>query len=515
MATSGAYADLTGQPSIPTVPGAIGGAVGDGEVDDTSAINAALAAARAAGGGLVQGLPGSTYLISAPLVIGSDTVLDMAGCRVVLDPAVTQANLLTNYAVATAQRTVTDGAIDVDTAILVSTSAAWTSADIGRTVVIPGAGFELHGADETPICATILSVSGDEATLDDVAGTTVTGVTVPIYDRDRNILVRGGIWDAGSNEGGGDDTGRHMLMFRRVDDLTVRRPADRGHRRQIRAHPGDVVRCTITGVSFDVASDGVHVHGPAHGVTIRGITGAMGDDSVAVGADDIPQYQDVAGPITDVIVEDVDVVSEINLVKIYTRVGIDLANITIRNIRGRSLGEYTGVTLVDGRMDNILVDGVNAVGTGDLFRSVLIACDSNKATVRNVVATRGGYVCRTLTGFTIDSLFVEGSVHASTISGDHMVYIEGTVDFLSVSGFNCTLARIGVHGPAGRQRHGRCGVHLRRHHDRCHPRIDHGCAGVRRHTGSHRDPRGARGHHRVRVRHLHLHRGQSQRRRHH
>jgi hypothetical protein len=431
--------DGTWSPPPPDISGGISGAVGDGVVDDTVAINAALTAARTGGGGLVKGAPGSTYLINAPLVIGSNTVLDMTGCRVVLDPAVTQSNMLNNRAVSTSNRTVTDGAIAAAANILVSAAAAWTSADIGRSVHIPGAGWELHGGDETPVCATILSVSGTDAELDTVAGTTVVGATVTIYNRDENILVTGGTWDAGANEGGADNTGRHILRFRRIDDLTVRdlRVECTGGKYAIT--PGDCNRVKITDCSFDTSSDGIHFHGPARGITIRGITGVMGDDSVAIGTDDIPQYQDVAGPISEVVIEDVDCVTDINIVKIYTRIGIDLNNITIRNIRGRSLGEFTGITLVDGTMDNILVDGVNITGpAGGIFRSVMLACSSSKATVRNVVSS-GGFLCQVVTGFTVDSLLVQGAVHSSPTSGDHMVVIDGSVGHLSVSDFSCTL----------------------------------------------------------------------------
>ncbi len=413
-------------------------AVGDGVADDTVAINNALSAARTAGGGFVKGTPGSTYLISAPLVIGSNTVLDMTGCRVVLAPSVPQSNMLNNYAVNNKQRTITDGAITSGTSVLTSAAAGWTAADIGRTVHIPGAGWVLHGGDETPICATIVSVAGSNATIDATANTTVSGAVVSIYDRDENILVTGGTWDAGANAGGADDTGRHILMFRRVDDLTVRDLRVECTAGKYAITPGDVNRCKIADVSFDVASDGVHFHGPASSVTIRGVTGTTGDDSVALGTDDIPQYQDVAGPIRDVVVEDVDCTSEINIVKFYTRVGIDQDNLIVRNVRGKSLGPYTGLTFVDGTMNNILVDGVNVTGTGAFFISVLVACSSSKVTVRNVVS-RAGILSQVATGFTVSSLIVQGVTHFSPTSGDHLLVVNGTVTNLSLSDFTCTL----------------------------------------------------------------------------
>src|SRR4051812_12249436 len=54
------------------------GGVGDGVHDDTAAIQAALDAARAGGGGAVF-VPAGTYLVTADLSIGGKTSLNGAG----------------------------------------------------------------------------------------------------------------------------------------------------------------------------------------------------------------------------------------------------------------------------------------------------------------------------------------------------------------------------------------------------------------------------------------------------
>lgn len=71
--------------------------------DDTATIQALLTAARTAGGGHVKGLPGQAYKVSAPLVIGSGTTLDMTGCTVTLNAA-SNSNILQNYAVTSGVR---------------------------------------------------------------------------------------------------------------------------------------------------------------------------------------------------------------------------------------------------------------------------------------------------------------------------------------------------------------------------------------------------------------------------
>src|SRR3546814_3229954 len=101
-----------------------------GTADDTARLNGLLAL------GPVKGVPGQTYTISAPLI---GTHIDMTGCTVKWKAGVSGHNLFSNPAF-TAQRTVTDGALTVATDILTSATAAFTAADVGRTVCVPGAG---------------------------------------------------------------------------------------------------------------------------------------------------------------------------------------------------------------------------------------------------------------------------------------------------------------------------------------------------------------------------------------
>lgn len=74
-----------------------------------------------------------------------------------------------------ANRTVTDAAITSGQATLTSAAAAWTNADIGRTVVVAGA-----GSGGAALQGTILSYAGNVATLYFNAGTTVTGARCTI-----------------------------------------------------------------------------------------------------------------------------------------------------------------------------------------------------------------------------------------------------------------------------------------------------------------------------------------------
>lgn len=67
--------------------------------DDTSKLNAILSNAT----GIVRGMPGEEYLLSSPLIIGSNTTLDMTGCTITMMPGNIQ-NHIRNSAANSASR---------------------------------------------------------------------------------------------------------------------------------------------------------------------------------------------------------------------------------------------------------------------------------------------------------------------------------------------------------------------------------------------------------------------------
>lgn len=68
-------------------------------IDDTAKLNAILSNAT----GIVRGMPGEEYLLSSPLIIGSNTTLDMTGCTITLRSGYAT-NLLKNSTAGTASR---------------------------------------------------------------------------------------------------------------------------------------------------------------------------------------------------------------------------------------------------------------------------------------------------------------------------------------------------------------------------------------------------------------------------
>jgi Pectate lyase superfamily protein len=152
------------------------GALINGVTDDTAAINAALAAAANASGGIVYFPPG-TCLVLGQLTIPTDgsptprqhnlKMMGSAGHVSGQGGAAYGGSILDmRYAVG---RTFTDGVTTIGSATLTSATAAFTAADVGKG--ISGAGI--------PVRTTILSVqSATSLTMSANATATATGVAV-------------------------------------------------------------------------------------------------------------------------------------------------------------------------------------------------------------------------------------------------------------------------------------------------------------------------------------------------
>lgn len=273
-------------------------------VDDTAELNALLSV-----GGMFRGRPGTTYRISAPLVIPSDSTLDMTDCTVVLIDGST-CNMLQNQAVTTA-RTVMDANITATSTTVTSATAAFTGLDIGHWLWVWGGGplGEL-------LEATIASVTNSTtAELTNPAISTVVNGQASIGFRDANITVIGGQWDRGAN-GRGDaaaqalqDNRGQNLRFRRVDHIVVRDLSITGGLSDA-ADAVSFADCTdfmSDGIYLDhYLSGGVHVAGPARRGRISNVSGYTMDDMVAITPTDWPfGLQDVWGDVSEITIENV------------------------------------------------------------------------------------------------------------------------------------------------------------------------------------------------------------------
>ena len=341
----GALAEL-GSIGIP-LPAATGS-------DDTAAIQAVLTAHA---GKVIKGRPGSSYIISAPLVIRSGTTLDMTGCTITL-AANSNCNMLQNAGV-TPTATATDGAITSGAAVL--TTAAVGSA--GQTVTVTSA-LASSGA---PLTANVSSVGTGTLTLAKNAGATVTGATVKVFTRDTNITVRGGTWARGSNSGTG--TGLHSLFFRHVDGLTLDIPAMTSSAGKFAISIASCTNVWVSARGLAVASDGVHLQGPLNHVRIEQIVGSTADDTFAITACDWTPYNDTAGDVTNVSVGRISATSTAaSLCKVISSPNCLVDGISIGQIQGTA--QLNGVWIGD--------DPAQATTTGGTYGGITI--DTVKAT---------------------------------------------------------------------------------------------------------------------------------------
>jgi hypothetical protein len=101
----------------------------------------------------------------------------------------------------------------------------------------------------------------------------------------------------------------------------------------------------LENITFDETADGIHVEGPSARGIIRHIAGKTNDDSVALNAWDWDDYSITYGPITDMLVEDIELRpgytwSELRLLpgtKVFSSgetIACDICRCIYRNIRG-------------------------------------------------------------------------------------------------------------------------------------------------------------------------------------
>ena len=321
---------------------------------DTAAINAAL-------------LNGSKHVfisgnatINAPLIVYSNTWLELAPQATITADSAATTNMLQSYAYANGSRTVTDAGITSGAATLTSATASFVSGDVGHTVKVVGAG----PAGATYLYATINSVTNSTtAVLNLNAGATVTNASCTIYSRDTNIKITGGTWDRGTVTA--SNSNAHVLMLRRIDGLVVQDATIKTINSASSKYciaPGDVTNGVISNITYNSTSDGVHVHGPANNITIRDQFGTTNDDMVAFTSYDNPAaYDDVHGDITNITVDGVYGTAPVtSLIRISGGTGYKTRNVLIRNMYGSS---PIGISCHDetwGTVDvsGLVVDGI-------------------------------------------------------------------------------------------------------------------------------------------------------------
>lgn len=315
--------------------------------------------------------------------------------------------------------------------ILSSSTAAFTSADLGRAVSVAGAGWNNGSEGEQALYTTIIRiVSGTRVELAGPAPTAVSAASLSIFTRDTNIGLTA---DAATRIIGGSpptENGNWHVAMLRVDGLSIL-----GNGAEVLstggdyffAH-GDITNLTWDHWRFATNKDGVHLMGPLKTYSVTRASGYTGDDMVAVQAQSYGEY-DIEQPVYG------------NLEDGYIgRISPDGVLANAVHVWGGILG--TGATAIFRSLKVETVRGtlngsgvlVNGVGAGNTIDDMTI-CDINTISAGNapsVLAELSGAASGTLR-----LRDIEWSGGSGT-SGTPLVCVEvaGAVKVLDIAGMS-------------------------------------------------------------------------------
>jgi hypothetical protein len=428
---------------------------------DTAALQAALTAARTAGGGCVKGLPGGTFYLDGYLVLGSGTTLDMTDCTVHLVSPGTGA-LTRNYAAVNAAATASDGAMTSGGSVI--TTSLGASAVVGQSVVIAAAG----PAGISPLTGLVSAQTGTTITVTNLDGSaltaqaTVSSQSVSLYTRDSNVHVKGGNWNIASGLGG-TTFANYCLVFGHVDhyscEIQSLTTASSGRGiLQYDATDGYVDAPDISGNVIEFA--GVYVVGPMYGLVVNRVTGETYDDFTCLSGNDLSTGVQSAGNIVGVQWRYINGTStHDNSMRVVAGTGLTIDKVTCGQILGATsgvyIGDYPSLTQMVGGTYGKIDLGVLAV-TGSSYALTL---ESPSATeIRAILSIPSGSGVSSgvnITGtssVTIGTLALSGNAYlanlvyhnTSSVTISHLLLNALTYQRPSGSGYALNLAASGA-----------------------------------------------------------------------
>ena len=429
------------------------GIAASGDTDgstDTAAIQAALTAARIAGGGVVV-LAAGTFWLNAPLVIGSNTTLDATGATINL-VAGSDCNMLRNYADVTPAGTGTVSMAGGADAVTYADGSVFDSAVAGQRVKVPTA---LAGGQFAMVSPVLSNNSGTNTLTTAVrSGNTATSVTGVLINPDTNITIVGGTWDRGATTSGVGLDGM-AIRLRHIDALRMTGltclttgAAGGGSGGSYFITGADLTHYEFSNIHFGprggsdrdwatsgtgVISDGLHLNGPLRRGVIRDIFGNCGDDMVAVMAADWPTYGDVGGSIVDLSIENVYGVGawqrHVKLLGgpadvIGGSVPASMLNIHVSGVYGTGGGVWIGddnrqAGTEQGTMDNITIEKVSVSVANPVF---INATNMGRLVLRDIRYKMAGTNSPVVVGTTLSDAPVIEELH---IDGLDVTYHSG------------------------------------------------------------------------------------------
>lgn len=383
-AAQGAKADAANAAVVP-LPAATG-------TNDTTAIQAILTANP---GKRITGRPGSSYRISAPLVIASGTTLDMTGCTVTLI-AGSNCRMIQNAALSGS------GARDVDITIR---GGYWDRGANGGTTSNDAHSFVFHRADRVAMTDMRFNATGPckyAFYFVDVTDATAerlyidsTSDGVHITGPASRVIVR-------DISGKGDDdivsfTGRDYTSYEltagggNISEITVERVVCRGglDPNTVKLLPGagmTLSNAVIRDISGSPATSAVVLYndtvqpsttgGTLDGVLIDGVTGSPGQRYVNVAHPDVRRLVirnvvvtsnptraiSLAGGtgavVTDCVIDGVTAGTAFNQSLIHVGNPTTVNRLAITNVTARSVGSTTYLLITDGNIANLQLSNI-------------------------------------------------------------------------------------------------------------------------------------------------------------
>lgn len=421
----------------------------------TAAANAWLAA----GTGVRRKVLKGTLTLTAPLVIGSNVILDATEARVELASGSNSRMIQTTQVpVQTTTGTIAQGSTSLTTAVTLPQSR------VGNTIVIYGAGGMGPRIGNDPggalpglaaMHVRIVSISGTTVTVDRPARAAATGVNVSVFPRNTNIHIIGGVWERLSGNAG---IGKSFTL-ERVDGFSIQDVSIITHDSKFAIYVGDFSDGVVGGITLDSNSDGVSLSGPGERLLIQNVHGHTEDDGISLLA--ASEYAGIDlgaepwGDLVDVTINNINIdgVSAVAVVASalatcdrvivdgVTHAGIDgtckignwvdgnnldVGSVTFRNVTGAPGVNGSGVVLTRGPSElpvvkALLVNNVEYLGDSTAYPTVAIEGVVEQLELAN---SRGPRALQVLT----DDSTVSGTVRNAISTGSTAIATSGHVE---------------------------------------------------------------------------------------
>lgn len=250
-----------------------------------------LQAALDTRGRIFVGVPGEVFL-SSTLTIYDDTELEQGPRTALKNASGARRNIMRNSEW-NAENKAIASLTSADGITVVATLAdAANLPQVGKAVVVLGATpFEYNGAH------TVTEVSGltfkYKLTANDAPAEGLTSPatgTITFANANKNISLRGGAFDYNRTAlTGSDNFNCHAVFLWNVKGLKIQEQVGVNAQKYIYALYG-AYDTDLENLDFETDSDGVHFQGHGDDISVRNVRGYTGDDMVAVGNSDYPQY---------------------------------------------------------------------------------------------------------------------------------------------------------------------------------------------------------------------------------